>query len=70
MNELQGKNILVGVTGGIAAYKVVEVVSRLKKLGAEVRVVMTRAAAEFVAPRTFQEIFNKSKNPQSLVISL
>ena len=34
MNELQGKNILIGVTGGIAAYKVVEVVSRLKKLGA------------------------------------
>lgn len=60
MNELQGKNILVGVTGGIAAYKVVEVVSRLKKLGAEVRVIMTRAATEFVAPRTFQEI---TKNP-------
>ena len=63
MNELQGKNILIGVTGGIAAYKVVEVVSRLKKLGAEVRVVMTRAAAEFVAPRTFQEI---TKNPVSV----
>lgn len=63
MNELKGKNILVGVTGGIAAYKVVEVVSRLKKLGAEVRVVMTRAAAEFVAPRTFQEI---TKNPVSV----
>ena len=60
MNELQGKNILVGVTGGIAAYKVVEVVSRLKKLGAEIRVIMTRAATEFVAPRTFQEI---TKNP-------
>ena len=55
MNELAGKNILIGVTGGIAAYKVVEVASRLKKLGANVRVVMTRAAAEFVAPRTFQE---------------
>ena len=63
MNELQGKNILIVVTGGIAAYKVVEVVSRLKKLGAEVRVVMTRAAAEFVAPRTFQEI---TKNPVSV----
>lgn len=60
MNELHGKNILIGVTGGIAAYKVVEVASRLKKLGAEVRVVMTRAATEFVAPRTFQEI---TKNP-------
>ncbi|MBE8954247.1 MAG: bifunctional phosphopantothenoylcysteine decarboxylase/phosphopantothenate--cysteine ligase CoaBC [Quinella sp. 2Q5] len=50
------KNILIGVTGGIAAYKVVEVASRLKKLGANVRVMMTRNATEFVAPRTFQEI--------------
>ena len=63
MNELQGKNILIGVTGGIAAYKIVEVVSRLKKLGAEVKVVMTRAASEFIAPRTFQEI---TKNPVSV----
>ena len=63
MNELQGKKILIGVTGGIAAYKVVEVVSRLKKLGAEVKVVMTKNATEFVAPRTFQEI---SKNPVSV----
>lgn len=60
MNELQGKKVLVGVTGGIAAYKTVEVVSRLKKMGAEVMVIMTRAATEFVTPRTFQEI---SKNP-------
>ncbi len=50
------KNILIGVTGGIAAYKVVEVASRLKKSGANVRVMMTRNAAEFVSPRTFQEI--------------
>ncbi len=50
------KNILIGVTGGIAAYKVVEVASRLKKLGANVRVMMTRNATEFVSPRTFQEI--------------
>ena len=53
---LKGKNILIGVTGGIAAYKVVEVASRLKKSGANVRVMMTRNAAEFVTPRTFQEI--------------
>lgn len=51
-----GKNILIGVTGGIAAYKVVEVASRLKKSGANVRVMMTRNATEFVSPRTFQEI--------------
>lgn len=50
------KNILIGVTGGIAAYKVVEVASRLKKLGADVRVMMTRNATEFVSPRTFREI--------------
>ena len=57
------KNILIGVTGGIAAYKVVEVASRLKKLGANVKVVMTKAATEFVTPRTFQEI---TKNPVSV----
>lgn len=50
------KNILIGVTGGIAAYKVVEVASRLKKSGANVRVMMTLAATEFVSPRTFEEI--------------
>ena len=53
---MHGKNILIGVTGGIAAYKVVEVASRLKKSGANVRVMMTRNATEFVSPRTFQEI--------------
>lgn len=54
------KNILLGVTGGIACYKSVEVASRLKKLGCNVRVVMTKSATEFVSPRTFQEI---TKNP-------
>ena len=53
---IQGKNILIGVTGGIAAYKVVEVASRLKKSGANVRVMMTSAATEFISPRTFEEI--------------
>ena len=56
MKNLEGKNILIGVTGGIAAYKTVEVASRLKKLGANVKVIMTKAATEFVSPRTFQEI--------------
>lgn len=60
MKKLDGKNILLGVTGGIAAYKSVEVASRLKKLGANVKVIMTQAATEFVTPRTFQEI---TKNP-------
>ena len=53
---LKGKKIVVGVTGGIAAYKAVEVVSRLKKAGAEVHVMMTREATEFVTELTFREI--------------
>ncbi|MCX7923221.1 MAG: bifunctional phosphopantothenoylcysteine decarboxylase/phosphopantothenate--cysteine ligase CoaBC [Clostridia bacterium] len=57
---LTGKTIIVGVCGGIAAYKVVEVVSSLRKLNAEVHVIMTENAAEFVTPLTFQSI---SHNP-------
>ena len=53
---LQGKKIVVGVAGGIAVYKVVDIVSRLKKQGANVYVVMTKAAANFVTPLTFREI--------------
>lgn len=53
---LQGKNVVVGVAGGIAVYKVVDVVSRLKKQGANVHVIMTQAAANFVTPLTFREI--------------
>jgi len=50
---LSGSNILVGVTGGIAAYKTAELVRELKRQHAAVRVVMTRAAMEFVSPLTF-----------------
>ena len=57
---LVGKNILLGVTGGIAAYKAVEIVSRLRKAGAAVHVIMTEGATKFVAPLTFREI---SGNP-------
>ena len=57
---LAGKNILLGVTGGIAAYKDVEIVSRLRKSGAAVHVIMTEGATKFVAPLTFREI---SGNP-------
>lgn len=53
MRMLKGVNVAVGVTGCIAAYKSAEVVSRLKKLGADVKVVMTKSACEFVAPLTF-----------------
>lgn len=57
---LSGKHILIGVCGGIAAYKIPDLISKLVKLGAEVKVVMTRAAAEFVTPLTFQSM---SHNP-------
>ena len=53
---LKGKKIVLGVTGGIAAYKAVELVSRLRKAGVEVRVVMTDHAQKFVTPLTFKEI--------------
>ena len=53
---LKGKTVVLGVCGGIAAYKAVDVVSRLVKLGATVHVIMTTAAAQFVAPLTFREI--------------
>ncbi|MDI6895154.1 MAG: bifunctional phosphopantothenoylcysteine decarboxylase/phosphopantothenate--cysteine ligase CoaBC [Bacillota bacterium] len=53
---LAGKTVVVGITGGIAAYKAVEVVSRLRRLGADVHVVMTRAATRFVTPLTLQTI--------------
>ena len=54
------KHILLGVSGGIAAYKAAELVRLLKKQGAEVRVVMTQSALEFVSPLTFQAL---SGNP-------
>lgn len=60
---LAGKNVVLGVTGGIAAYKAVELVSRLKKAGACVHVIMTQASAQFVTPLTFREI---SGNPVAL----
>lgn len=76
---LKGKNILVGVTGGIAAYKTADLVSKLKKLNANVEVIMTEAATEFVAPLTFQtlsqnlvyvDIFEKLKSWEVEHISL
>lgn len=54
--ELAGKKIVLGVTGGIAAYKAVEIVSRLRKAGAEVHVIMTKEAAQFVTELTFREM--------------
>lgn len=56
MSTLAQKRILLGVTGGIAAYKACELTRRLRDAGAEVRVVMTRSAMEFVTPLTFQAL--------------
>ncbi|MBQ6429236.1 MAG: bifunctional phosphopantothenoylcysteine decarboxylase/phosphopantothenate--cysteine ligase CoaBC [Acidaminococcaceae bacterium] len=53
---LKGKKIVLGVTGGIAIFKAVDLVSKLRKQGAEVRVVMTEHAANFVSPLLFAEI--------------
>jgi len=57
---LTGRKILVGVTGGIAAYKAAEVVRRLQKLQAQVHVAMTKSATEFITPLTMRSL---SSNP-------
>jgi phosphopantothenoylcysteine decarboxylase/phosphopantothenate--cysteine ligase len=57
---LKGKNILIGVTGGIAAYKTASVIRLLVKDGAEVKVIMTSHAKEFITPLTLSTL---SKNP-------
>ncbi len=56
MENLTNKTIVLGITGGIAAYKSVELVRRLRERGAGVRVVMTEAACRFVGPLTFQAV--------------
>ncbi len=56
LRAVHGKRILVGVTGGIAAYKVCTVVSKLAQAGAEVTVAMTPSATQFVTPLTFQAL--------------
>jgi phosphopantothenoylcysteine decarboxylase/phosphopantothenate--cysteine ligase len=56
LEPLAGRRILVGITGSIAAYKSADLVRRVRELGAEVRVVMTRAATEFITPLTLQAV--------------
>src|ERR1700722_8850384 len=58
--NLKNKQIILGVTGGIAAYKSADLVRRLREVGAEVRVVMTEKAKEFITPLTMQAV---SGNP-------
>ncbi|MBQ9197252.1 MAG: bifunctional phosphopantothenoylcysteine decarboxylase/phosphopantothenate--cysteine ligase CoaBC [Clostridia bacterium] len=58
MGALDGKTVVLGVTGGIAAYKSCEIASRLRKAGAAVHVIMTANACQFVAPLTFETLSN------------
>src|SRR5881227_1295925 len=54
--EFEGKRVALGVSGGIAAYKAVEVLRGLQRAGCTVRVGMTRRACEFVTPLTFRAL--------------
>ena len=56
MNDFEGKKILIGITGGIAAYKSAYLVRALTQLGATVRVVMTESAKSFITPMTLQAL--------------
>lgn len=58
MSGIGGKCIVLGVTGGIAAYKACELVSRFVKLGIEVHCILTKNATEFVSPLTFESLSN------------
>ena len=57
---MNNKKVLLGVSGGIAVYKALDVISRLKKKGIEVKVIMTKSATEFLTPLSFQSL---SENP-------
>lgn len=80
LSVVRGARILVGVTGGIAAYKTAMVVSKLAQAGAEVTVAMTEAATKFVTPLTFQALSARavytsawehieSKDPQHIALA-
>ena len=58
MENLQGKCVLLCVSGGIAAYKIPNVASALRRAGAEVHVVMTKNATQFITPLTFESLTN------------
>ena len=58
MENLSGKCVLLGVTGGIAAYKMASVASGLRKAGADVHVIMTENATQFITPLTFETLTN------------
>ena len=56
MSLLEGKCVVLGVTGGIAAYKMANVASALRKAGAEIHVIMTKNATQFITPLTFETL--------------
>jgi len=77
--NLKGKKILIGVTGGIAAYKIASLISLLKKEDAEIQIIMTKSATEFITPLTLQtlsgntvyiEMFNQRQEADIHHISL
>lgn len=56
---LEGKKIIIGITGGIASYKIADVVSALVQVGAHINVLMTESAARFITPLTFESLTGK-----------
>ena len=58
MKNIHNKNIVVGITGSIAAYKAADLVSKLKKAGANIKVVMTKSSTSFITERTLESISN------------
>ena len=66
MSSLQNKRVILGITGGIAAYKSAELCRHLQKAGAEVRVVMTAGAQEFITPLTLQALSGHKVHTQLL----
>ena len=67
--QLEGKTILLGITGGIAAYKSCNIVRLLQKRGARVKVVMSEHATEFVGPLTFRCLLYTSPSPRDRSLS-
>ena len=64
MAHLFNRNVLLGVSGGIAAYKSAELVRQLQNRGATVRVIMTRGAREFITPLTLQALSGQPLSPE------
>ena len=60
LENLKDKKIVLGVTGGIAAYKSAEIIRLFRSAGAEVQVIMTRSAKEFITPLTLQTLSGKT----------